>query len=438
MRALLFTGLLSIFCLSESAVVAAPPDLNPIAEQYVKLVLAMGQHDPDYVDAYYGPAEWKTESEKAKKPLDVIEKEATALLQKLGSGEEAGKDEMLHLRHQHLLKQLKSLITRVHVVHGEKLSFDDEAQGLYDAVAPKYTDQHFQEVMDKLAAKLPGTGPLWRRYEDWRRPFMVPNEKLNAVFQAAIRECRNRTLTHISLPLKESFAIEYVTDKPWGGYNWYQGNFHSLIQVNTDLPTFIDRAVDLAAHEGYPGHHVYNTLLEQALVRDRGWVEFAVYPLFSAQSLIAEGTANFGRDLVFTKAERQKFEKEILFPAAGIDPKRADEYYEVQEMMKELGYAVTEIARRLINGEVDETAAAKWLEKFTVNEPARAAQRVRFIQRYRSYVINYSLGEDMVEQYVDRAAGVAKTDQPTPEEQEKRWKVFAALLASPKLPGDLK
>ena len=36
-----------------------------------------------------------------------------------------------------------------------------------------------------------------------------------------------------------------------------------MIQVNTDLPITIDRAIDLACHEGYPGHHVYNALLEK-------------------------------------------------------------------------------------------------------------------------------------------------------------------------------
>ena len=96
--------------------------------------------------------------------------------------------------------------------------------------------------------------------------------------------------------------VEYVTDKSWSGYNWYKGGFHSLIQVNTDLPIFIDRAIDLACHEGYPGHHVYNTLLEKHLVRDRGWIEFSVYPLFSPQSLIAEGTANFGIEVAFPGA----------------------------------------------------------------------------------------------------------------------------------------
>ena len=40
--------------------------MNDVAERYVRLVLALGQHDPDYVDAFYGPADWKTEAEQAK------------------------------------------------------------------------------------------------------------------------------------------------------------------------------------------------------------------------------------------------------------------------------------------------------------------------------------------------------------------------------------
>src|SRR5205085_4760328 len=217
------------------------------------------------------------------------------------------------------------------------------------------------EIGAQLDKKIPGpsrTGgtPLWERYENSRKPFVIPKEKLDGVFQLANKECRSRTLAHVALPPNESFTVEYVTNKPWGGYNWYRGNFHSVIQVNTDLPIYIDRAVDLAAHEGYPGHHVYNTLLEKNLVRDRGCIEFTVYPLFSPQSLIAEGTANFGRDVAFTKAERMKFEKEVLFAAAGIDQARADEYYEVQEMMKQLNYAGNEVARTLLNGEIDDAA----------------------------------------------------------------------------------
>jgi len=425
---------------------AATQDMNAVAERYVHLVLALGQHDPDYVDAFYGAAEWKTQAEKEKKSLDAISTEAAELLEKLGVERTAAPlvetanagdsgDEMLELRREYLRKQISALAARVRMLKGEKLKFDDESRALYDAVAPTFQDSHFDQIIAQLEKKIPGTNrqsgsdPLWKRYEEWRKPFMIPKERLDPVFQAAIKECRARTAAHIALPPNESFAVEYVTNKPWGGYNWYKGNFHSVIQVNTDLPIFIDRAIDLAAHEGYPGHHVYNSLLEKNLVRDRGWVEFSVYPLFSPQSLVAEGTANFGREVAFpTKTERMKFEKEVLFPAAGIDASRADEYYAVQDLVKQLDYAVNEAARRLINGEIDESAAVQWLQKYAVMEPARAQQRVKFIQRYRSYVINYNVGEDMVRRYIEKRSG---------DDAGKRWSEFGKLLSSPRLPSGL-
>jgi hypothetical protein len=204
-----------------------------------------------------------------------------------------------------------------------------------------------------------------------------------------------------------------------------------VIQVNTDLPTYIDRAVDLAAHEGYPGHHVYNTLLEKNLTRGRGWVEFSVYPLYSPQSLVAEGSANFGREIVFSKVERQKFEKEVLWPAAGLDPAKADQYYEVQALIDRLSYATNEAARQLIDGKMNAAKAADWLEKYELQEPDRAKKRVEFIQHHGSYVINYNYGEDLVRQYIEKNGG-------TPDQQTKRWKLFRDLLASPRLPSDLR
>src|SRR5438046_8108726 len=242
--------------------------VNEVAEAYVKLVLAMGQHDSDYVDAYYGPPEWKNASEK-KKPLDAIALEAMQLRDQLAKISMPA-DEMERLRRAYLTKQLSALQARVRILKGEHLKFDEESRALYDAVAPKFSDLHFQEILAKLEAKLPGEGPLLQRYKNWRRAFVVPKDKLDMVFRLAIKACRERTLAHIKLPPNENFTVEYVTNKPWGWSNWYRGNYRSVIQVNTDLPVYIDRAIDLAAHEGYPGHHVYNALLEKNLVRDRG------------------------------------------------------------------------------------------------------------------------------------------------------------------------
>ena len=72
-------------------------------------------------------------------------------------------------------------------------------------VAPKFSDSHFQEILAKLEPKLPGEGPLLQRYENWRRAFVIPKDKLDTVFQLAIKACRERTLAHIKLPPRRKF-----------------------------------------------------------------------------------------------------------------------------------------------------------------------------------------------------------------------------------------
>ena len=406
--------------------------MSDIAPAYVKLVLAVGQHDKDYIDAFYGPAEWKREAEASKRPLPEIASEASALIARLEAIPEPA-DEMLRLRRAYLTRQLRALSTRVAMLGGKLLSFDEESRQLYDAVAPVNTEEHFRQVRDELDRALPGRGgsaTLLERYEAFRKDFTIPRDRVDGVFREAIAECRDRTIRHIPLPPGESFTVEDVTGKSWSGYNWYQGTYKSLIQVNTDLPITIDRAIDLACHEGYPGHHVYNTLLEKNLVRDRGWIEYSVYPLFSPQSLIAEGSANFGIEMAFPGGERVEFERAKLYPLAGLDPARAEEFDHVRQIVDRLAYAGNEAARRYINGEIDAGGAARWLAEYALYPRDRAEQRVRFIDQYRSYVINYNLGKDLVRRFVESHGG-------TPDQPEKRWEVFEMLLSSPRLPSQL-
>jgi len=317
------------------------------------------------------------------------------------------------------------------MLQGKKMTFDEESLALYDAVAPVKPESEFEAVLKQLDAKLTGSGSLIERYDRYKQAFVIPKTRVDRVFQEAIRGCRQRSMGYVDLPPTERFTVEYVTGKSWSGYNWYQGNLRSLIQVNTDLPIYIDRAIDLACHEGYPGHHVYNALLEKNLVQDRGWIEFTVYPLFSPQSLIAEGTANYGIEVAFPVADRIRFEQDVLFPLAGLDVTKVAEYYQVLELVDRLSYAGNEAARRYINGEIDRDAAAAWLEKYAMYTRPRAEQRVRFIDQYRSYVINYNLGKDLVRAYIERKAGRDRSPQ-------RRWREFTALLSSPRLPSGLK
>jgi len=412
---------------------AADP-YRSVAEQYVKLVLAVGQHDADYVDAFYGPPEWRKEAESAKQPLAAIDAGAAATETQLAAlpvPPAKGADvELWSLRRQYLTRQVAALRSRVAMLQGKKFTFDEESKALYDAVAPTIPESEFQATLTQLSAKLPGEGSLIDRYDRYKAAFVVPKTRLDRVFQEAIRGCRGR-MPSVPLPMQERFTVEYVTGKSWSGYNWYQGNFKSLIQVNTDLPIYIDRAIDLACHEGYPGHHAYNALLEKHLVKDRGWIEYTVYPLFSPQSLIAEGTANYGIEVTFSPADRLRFESEVLFPLAGLDPARVAEYYSVLALVDRLSYAGNEAARQYLDGKIDRAGAVAWLEKYAMYTKPRAEQRLKFIEQYRSYVINYNFGKDLVRAYVEKKMGRDKTPQ-------RRWHVFLELLSSPRLPSGLK
>ena len=407
------------------------PSLDRIAESYVHLVLAIGQHDADCVDAFYGPEAWAREAQAAKRPLTELKQEIVPLLDQATGLDSSQEEEIVQLRHHYLRKQIAAMLARIEVLSGNVLTFDEEAQAFYDVQPPEFPETHFQSLLRDLESLVPGTGPLPARVETYRSRFIIPPERLDAVFTAAINECRARTREHVALPPTERFHVEYVRNKSWSGYNWFKGNCDSLIQVNTDLPIFLERAVDLAAHEGYPGHHVYNSLLETELVRARGWMEFSIYALFSPQSLVAEGTANFGIEVAFPGPERLAFERDALFPMIGADPAEAPGYARLQALTARLSYAGNEAARRYLDGAFSREQAADWLVTYALMSPERAQQRTRFFDQYRSYVINYNLGQDLVRQYIESRGGTA--DDPG-----RRWKEFTALLSSPRLPSGLR
>ena len=404
---------------------APEPDVDALANEYLILELSMALHDNAHVDAYFGPEAFREAAEKEAMSLTDIRLASGDLASRLRAIETD--DGMLGMRIDGLIARLHALDTRIAINLGEFLDFDDEAEALFGSRAPDYDAAHFQAILDKVDALLPGEGPLAERVEAFNNRCVIPPDRKDAVFQAALNECRKRTLEHIDLPEGESFTIEYVNDKPWTGYNWYQGNAQSLIQLNTDFPMYISKAVDLGCHEGYPGHHTFNALLEANLAEGQGWIEYSLYPLFSPQSLIAEGSGNYGIDLAFPGDERITFETEVLFPLAGLDATDADLYYEVFALIEQLDYADNEAARDYLNGSMSRDEAASWVQTYELERADKSMQRTHFFDAYRSYVINYNRGKALVADYVERGDADAT----------ERWARFEKLLSSPLQPKDL-
>ncbi|MGB0898489.1 MAG: hypothetical protein ACPGSN_04485 [Psychrobium sp.] len=395
--------------------------LNDLAECYVKLSLRVGQHSEYFVDAYYGPDSWRPND--VIDPLSLIEERCCVLrdsLETLSVSVLSG----LFQRHQFLTVQTKALLFFIEQLQGKTSSYKEECQRLYDANVPSYSAVHFDAILQQLEQLVPGKGELNQRIAEYRQQFVVPPEKLSQVFDVAINEARERTLKHVALPECESFDVQLTNNQVWSAYNWYKGNSYSLIELNTDHPIFIERVIDLAAHEGYPGHHVFNALIEKHLVNERGWLEYSIYNLYSPVSLLAEGSANYGIEVAFPWKERLVFEQEVLFPLAGLEPASAEQYYDIQRILHQLSYADNLIAQQWIDGEIDDEKAIKLLMKYALNSEDRAGQRLNFIKHNKAYVMTYNYGQDLVKAYLK--------EQVKDDSNDALWRAFKALLATPK------
>jgi hypothetical protein len=164
------------------------------------------------------------------------------------------------------------------------------------------------------------------------------------------------------------------------------------------------------------------------MYKKNNWVEFTVYPLYSPQSLIAEGTANYGIEMAFPNDEKIEFEKEFLFPVAGIDPDKAEKYYEVLSLVSKVSYVRNAASEAYLNGEKTKEETIDWLVKYALRNRESAEKSLSFIEAYRSYIINYNVGLDMVRNYMETNAG---------ESNEERWERFEYLISTPQVPSNL-
>lgn len=425
-----FLVFLFFACKKDKPPIKASAEIDKLITDYVKLGLVIGQYDSDFVDAYYGPDSLKPiGNADDMMPMDSLLKAVSDLKQQFQLVVDSSPNDTIKHRAMWVSQQLTAFGRRIKIFGGEYGTFDEESKDLFGVVAPTFTEEYFKGHVGKLDQLLPGKGDVAARFQALSNRFVIPKEKLDTVFKTAIAECRARTSQHLTLPQQEDFDLEYVTDKPWSGYNWYKGNYKSVIQVNTDLPILIDRVIDVGSHESYPGHHVYNMMLEKNLFHDNGYLEVSLYPLYSPQSLIAEGSANYGIEVVLPGKDKVDFARTVLLPLAGIDTTGIGLYFKAQELKAPLSYVRNEVGRGILNDTMTEAEALRWMQDYGLYSEASAKKGISFIKRNRTYIINYNYGMDLVKKYIESHGGAAS--------EAKRWELFEWLLSHEITPAEL-
>ncbi|MGY1745728.1 DUF885 domain-containing protein [Blastococcus sp. SYSU D00695] len=266
----------------------SPAQADPALE-YVRLGLRFDRLESGFVDAYTGDPRVRAavEDEPAPTPQGLRD-QARALLRELDSaGLPADRTEFLR-------GQLTGLECSARKMSGEPVTFRDEVRSYFQVDVELGDPADYAAAHAELAELLPGPGTLVERYAAHRRREECPPQRLEVAVQALSSALRDRVRAGYGLPEVETVRYEVVTDKPWSGFNYYEGGYRSRVAINADLPHRLSQLPHLVAHESYPGHHTEHCRKEQGLVERAGRLEHTVFLVNTPECLMAEGLADLG------------------------------------------------------------------------------------------------------------------------------------------------
>lgn len=370
------------------------------AETFVRLGLALAERDPDSLDLYAGPPEWRAAAARDRRTLEDIRDRARALAERIDQERPADGG-----RADHLLQQTRALGARIDILKGARPRFDEESRVLFGTTVAPSDAARIAAVRDELDRRLPGRGSLQARYGAYERAFLIPESRRAAVIERALAECRRRTRDHLALPDAEQLTIASVRNTPWPAFTRYDGGFRSRLELNAALAFTVDGVLDIACHEGYPGHHTIAVLQDAQLVRRRRQIEFSLQLLFSPDAMLAEGLATLAPDVAFDAGERARFERTELLPIAGLSPTNVDVdgQVRIERLVAELRRVQVDIARRYLDGELEFARAAAHLEADALVAAPDAF--LKFVNEFRTYPVAYVAGADLVEDALGRTTG---------------------------------
>lgn len=401
-------------------------DLNALADVYVRLALHLHNHDPNpYI--FIGDKALQASIKDEKRALPDLDAEFTRLRDALAVAETGGGADTAY-RRALLIDRADALLARSAILQGRMpQSFDAEVEALYSVQAPERTEDHFRKLARELDGIIPGTGALPERMSAYRDRFLVPPEHVEKIVAATLDEARTRAHAHLDLPEDEDVTLLMNNFGDFGAFAEYLGKGRTNVHFSTTMPFHVDRAVELSTHEAYPGHHIQATLLEAEMIDKRGWREWTMLPLFGAHTIVAEGAANYGVGLSFSRDERIAYDRDVVLPMAGLShlSPEIETYHRYVDYVERLNYARNEAARRLLYQGWEREKAVEWLMEFGLETRAIAEMRLNIIEAIRSYVITYNYGLDWVAEQIDR--------NDTPDISTK-WARLRTLFETPVMP----
>jgi hypothetical protein len=338
-------------------------------------------------------------------------------------------EDTILLRLNWMLCNLKAAKFLISVENGKKnTDFEFESLQLFDIQAPNFSEQTFKLINEKLDNLIPGDAPIKDRFRDLNNKFIIPKNKMDTVFKSIISESRRRTKLYLLLPSDESIQIQYTAKNPNRGFYQYLGNNKGCIWINVEYPINLLNAIEIACHEGYAGHHVYNILMGRSQ-KDNDFKEFNFCLLRGPQGFINEAIPSFSREMVFPANEEKDFVKQVLLPLVGIDTTNFDLFFKCSSLRTNIKFLSNEISRRLMTGTLSDNEALKWLEDYAYLTKDECIYAIENIRNSRSLNTSYNFGGDLVQKFV--------TNNSFSDDYGSRWQAYSWLMSNIISPSDL-
>jgi hypothetical protein len=375
---------------------------DDVVERYLELGLRVGRHVDGFVDAYYGPQQLadRVAAEPPRPPAELA-RDAARLLTDLDAGE--GAADVDAGRRRWIRAQVSGLRTSARKLAGEPIGYLDEVEACYGARPELVPEDRFAAAHRALGEVLPGDGgptTLRDRVVAWRESHAVPRDTLEPAIRSLADDLRDRTKALFGLPDGEHVEWVFETNKPWSGFNYYEGGLRSRVAINVDLPVLSLSLGHLVAHEAYPGHHTEHTRKEVGLVRRRRWLEETIFLVGTPQCTVAEGLADLAVEITFGRRPEPVVAEHLRPLGVRYDAEVAGR---VAEATEALTWVRSNAAIHLHEGGMPVDDVVAYLERWSLLPHERATKAVSFMTdpTWRAYSHCYTEGLRLCRGYVD-------------------------------------
>jgi hypothetical protein len=386
--------------------------------EYVRLGLRFDRLESGFVDAYTGDRRVRAavEDEPAPTPQGLRD-QARALLGELGAADLPAD------RAGFIRGQLTGLECSARKMAGEPVPFLEEVRSYFQVDLTLGDPAAYAAAHAELDGLLPGSGSLSDRYAAHRRREECPPERLAEAVHVLSSALRDRVRADYGLPEVETVRYEVVTDKPWSGFNYYEGDYRSRVAINADLPHRLGQLPHLVAHEAYPGHHTEHCRKELGLVERGARLEHTVFLVNTPECLMAEGLADLGVQAAIGTGWGPWAAEVLGDLGLRFDGHLAERVAAVAAPLNRVRQDAAVLLHDRGAG-ADEVAA--YIQRWSLVSADRARQQLRFLTHplWRAYTTTYVEGFDLLSRWLD----ARPAEQPVAER-------FVRLLDEPLTPA---